>query len=202
MSNIFSNRKYALPNGVVLDVPRGISIGRSSRDRYIYASVRIAGKLTRFEGLASKVIVTIRRAVELLKKNILAGYSPGGYHMNKRSGTDSDNLPTGLTIRYLPTCDQYRIYISYPDVEKEKLGHTNYYIGTEETYAINYDVIVRRAMDFRRKKLTEYRNEFIRRLNDLLSQLRELENVFTHQTTQPQSAHSGITCAAEVAGAA
>lgn len=172
MSNIFSTRKYTLPNGIEIDVPRGISIG-TSKGRYFYAALRVKGKLKRIERLECYAEDVLLEAIDILIKSIKAGHPPGGYHRNKRTGTMFDELPPGLTIRLLESTGEYRLYISYPDVASEKLKHTNFYVGNEDTYLQNFDAVTKRGVIFRKKHMNAYRKEFLKRLNSLVEKVRQ-----------------------------
>lgn len=175
MSNIFSSRTYTLPCGMVIPLPRGISVGQS-KNRYVYASVRIDGKLHRYESLALNAKATILRAVVHLQTAIEGGALPGGYHANKRKDQSTSDLPPGLTVRFLPSTQEYRLYISYPDVASEKLKHVNHYVGNENTYSNNYDSVAKRAIDFRNDALASYAAEFLNRLSLLKEQLENENN--------------------------
>lgn len=172
MSNIFSTRSYVLPNGVKIDLPRGISVGPARKD-LIYVVYRKHDRQIRKEGTKSDIANLIKDAVIGLRAAIKAGDLPGGYHARKRTGTPSDDLPPGMTLHNYPPSGDYRLYISYPDVVGERLGHTNYYVGNENTYLNNYDAVIKRARTFRKQQLKAYTKEFLKRLDLLIVKLTE-----------------------------
>ena len=74
-------------------------------------------------------------------------------------------------MRQVKSTGEYRLYVSYPDVETERLKQTNYYVGSEATYLTNFDIVSKRGVRFRNEKLAIYRVEFMYRLLQLKEQL-------------------------------
>lgn len=170
MSNIFSTRTYTLESGTVLQIPRGISV-TEREGRYVGVCLRKHKKLIRIERSKAHVVEMLQEAVDLLLQALLEGDLPGGYHLTKRKGTLTDDLPPGVTMRHVKTTGEYRLYISYPDVATERLKQTNYYVGSEATYLTNFDIVTKRGIRFRNEQLALYRIEFMHRLLLLKEQL-------------------------------
>lgn len=190
--SIFSIAAYTTLTGEVVALPIGVNIRQRFKTLHNVA-VTIGGKVTLFPiGEYLNRDHAVQAAINLLRETIQAGAAPGRFKQKKNSTAIYNIKEVGVVLtkstgryRGKESTIAHTLYVTYPDIENDKMSRKHMYLGTQDTWEAVYPHKLQEAITFRRTKMAEYTLEFLSRLPTIVPTVLTSQSKGGHHEQSP-----------------
>lgn len=174
MSNLYSKWSFTTKSGIEIPIPIGISKPNEKTKNFLVITVSTEGdRVAMFSCDSHNVHVALVDAI----KALLTFYNHSekvGYFRDKKRARANPAYPVGVHLSV--KADGLRVIsATYPNLTTNRVHKKNFQVGTAENWALNHDVVLEKAIQFRNNAMVAYREEFIKRAKNSLALLMTIE---------------------------